>query len=111
VNWFGEMVHTTDFAGPGTKKKTLPEGSADEENETKTQLKRAAVTVGEVIEYPLRPNCQQENSLKFHRREKHAQHCGNFRNNFFSYPRAAPRPRNAHCRRVISVKGLKNIRR
>jgi hypothetical protein len=52
------MAHTTDFAGPGTKKKTLPEGSADAENETKTQLTRAAVTVGEVIEYPLRPNCQ-----------------------------------------------------
>src|SRR5262245_25814938 len=77
------MAHTTDFAGPGTKKKTLPEGSADEENETKTQLTRAEVTVGEVIEYPLRPNCQQKNSLNFHRREKHAQRCGNFRNNFF----------------------------
>src|SRR5262249_13750204 len=77
------MAHTTDFAGPGTKKKNLPDGSAYDKNETKTQPTLAAVTVGEVIEYPLRPNCQQKNSLNFHRREKHAQHSGNFRNKFF----------------------------
>jgi hypothetical protein len=52
-------------------------------NETEIQLPRAAVTVGEVIEYPLRLNCQPKNSRNFHRREKLAQRRGKFRKFFF----------------------------
>jgi hypothetical protein len=52
-------------------------------NKTPLQLQRAAVTIGEVIEYPLRQNCQPKNSRNFHRRAKVAQQCGKFRKNFF----------------------------
>jgi hypothetical protein len=95
----------SDFAGPGAKKKTLPEGNADEENETQIQQTRAAVTVGEVIEYPLRPNCQPKNSRNFQRREKHTQHCGKFRNNFFQLSACRTADVKRRCHRIVAVQG------
>jgi hypothetical protein len=51
--------------------------------ETEIALQQGLVTVSEVIEYPLRQNCQPKNSWNFHRRKKQLRRSGN-RREFFS---------------------------
>jgi hypothetical protein len=79
------QITWSDFAGPGAKRENPARGKCGPVKRNGNSLKLAAVTVGEVIEYPLWLNCQPKNSRNFHRCEKHAQRCGKFSKNFFSH--------------------------
>jgi hypothetical protein len=54
------------------------------ELEIKIAKLQRLMDVSEVIEYPLRQNCQPENSWNFHRRKKQRRRSGN-RREFFSW--------------------------